>query len=229
MAMPRVVIVEGIMGSGKSTTARYLAQQFHNHQLPAHVVFEGTHPHPVRLLADLPHPFQPWLDETSETYIARSLAKWSSFAERMRETNDIMVFDGQLFHGDFTNLFMMDTAPERLYHYTEHITTTLTSLQPALIYFYQDNLAQALQLVFRARGPEWERYQVDWKMQSPYCVRHNLHEYAGLVQMYTAYRALTDAYVTRMPIATLSIENSAGEWLRYYQDMHTFLQFDAIS
>lgn len=226
MQRPHVVIVEGIMGSGKSTTAQYLAQRFQCHQISARCVFEGTHPHPVRLIADLPHPFQPWLDVTSELYIEQSLAKWQTFVERMCGTDESTVFDGQLFHGDFTSLFMMDTDPDRLYTYTEQITTILAPLQPAIVYFYQHDIAQALDRVFRARGPTWERYQVDWKTRSPYCVRHGLHGYPGLVQMYTAYRALTDDCVARLPIAKVCIENSAADWPRYYDDIEAFLQLD---
>ena len=102
----RLVIVEGIMGSGKSTTARHLAACLEEAGRRAQAITERTEPHPVRGTDGLDHWYQPWLDVTAAGLAERSLAKWRSFVAAAQATETVHVLDGQLFHGDLTNLFL---------------------------------------------------------------------------------------------------------------------------
>ena len=69
----RLIFVEGIMGSGKSTIARWLARLFRRTGIPARPVPEA-HPHPTNVFRSLPHWKQPWLDLTADELMARSYA-----------------------------------------------------------------------------------------------------------------------------------------------------------
>ena len=102
----RLVIVEGIMGSGKSTTAQCIATRLESAGRPAHAVTEMTRPHPVRATDGLPHWYQPWVDITSAGLAERSLIKWQGFVAATQTDATAHVLDGQLFHGDLTNLFL---------------------------------------------------------------------------------------------------------------------------
>jgi hypothetical protein len=46
------------------------------------------------------------------------LAKWRSFVDSARESDVIPVLDGQLFHGDLTNLFLMDADVSTIAEYS---------------------------------------------------------------------------------------------------------------
>jgi thymidylate kinase len=54
-ASHRLVIVEGIMGSGKSTTMRLIAKHLQDSGQPALPIHERTKPHPVRATDELEH------------------------------------------------------------------------------------------------------------------------------------------------------------------------------
>ena len=96
------------MGSGKSTTMRFIAKSLQDAGREAVPVHERTDPHPVRATDKLDHWFQPWLDTTPTQLAARSVAKWASLVEASQADGIIRVMDGQLFHGDLTNLFLME-------------------------------------------------------------------------------------------------------------------------
>lgn len=70
-----LVIVEGIMGSGKSTTMRFIAQSLQDAGRAALPVHERTDPHPVRATDELEHWFQPWLDTSPAQLAARSISR----------------------------------------------------------------------------------------------------------------------------------------------------------
>jgi thymidylate kinase len=79
----RLVIVEGIMGSGKSTTMRLIAKRLQERGQQALPVHERTEPHPVRATDELEHWFEPWRDATPAHLAERALAKWGAFVESL--------------------------------------------------------------------------------------------------------------------------------------------------
>ena len=143
----RLVIIEGIMGSGKSTTARWIAARLEEAGLRALAITERVDPHPVRGTDGLEHWFQPWLDITTEGLVARCLAKWRSFVAEAQATETIYSLDGQLFHGDLTNLFLMGAPPAELAKYCESVADIARPLAPLLIYFYQVDVEPRVQFI----------------------------------------------------------------------------------
>jgi hypothetical protein len=212
---PRLVIVEGIIGSGKSTTVGYIAAKLENAGRRAQAITEMARPHPVRATDGLPHWYQPWIDITPAELAERSLAKWRGFVGSTQAGDTVPVLDGQLFHGDLTNLFLMDAGSTAIVDYSQALEEITRPLTPFLIYFYQQDVDQAIRAIAAKRGQEWVQYQVDWKLQAPYSRRLGLSDLDGLIALYKDYRTLTDDLYARLGIAKLAIENSAQTWAAY--------------
>jgi hypothetical protein len=215
----RLVIIEGIMGSGKSTTARWIAAQLEAAGLRALAITERVDPHPVRGTDGLDHWFQPWLDVTAKGLADRSLAKWRSFVADAQTAETIHALDGQLFHGDLTNLFLMEATPAAIAAYCNTVSEIVRPLAPLLIYFYQSDVERAIRTIAAERGEEWVKYQVDWKLRAPYSRRLGLSGLDGLIALYKDYRALTDDLYSRLDFPKLAIDNSQQAWDAYYQQI----------
>src|SRR5262245_31107560 len=71
----RIVIVEGIMGSGKSTTVLRLADRLRTFGVPALGITEGASPHPIRFDWD-----QPWSDMPATQLAKSAAARWRAYA-----------------------------------------------------------------------------------------------------------------------------------------------------
>jgi hypothetical protein len=223
----RFVFVEGIVGAGKTTTAWWLADQLRRNGIAARFLPEGPtreEPnHPLRVATSLPHPFQVWRDVTVDEYVALSLEKWRAFVREAERDAAITVCDGLLFHGNMTDLLLMDTAPPVLRRYVEQVVDCLRGLRSALIYFRHADVAQAIRRVCEARGSRWQAYQVDWKVTSPYAARRSLGGFEGLVELYRDYRAICDDLFEQLAIPKLAILNE-GDWAAYRDQILTFLR-----
>lgn len=213
----RLVIVEGIMGSGKSTTTRFIAASMEEAKRRSQPLHERTDPHPIRATDELAHWFQPWLDATPAELAERSLMKWRSFVDSVRTSDTVPVVDGQFFHGDLTNLLLMEADFAMIATYNRAVAEMIRPLSPLLLYFYQEDVERAIRVIAAERGDAWVKYQVDWKLQAPYCRRRGLSGLEGLIALYKDYRELTDTLYADLDLAKLSIENSRHDWPAYYQ------------
>jgi hypothetical protein len=211
----RLVVVEGIMGSGKSTTMRFIAKHLQDAGRPALDIHERTDPHPVRATDELEHWFEPWRDTTPEGLADRALAKWTGFVEYTQSSTDIPVLDGQLFHGDLTHLLLMEADTALIWGYIRKLATVIAPLNPFVVYLWQEDVEEAIRTVCAERGPEWIDYQVNWKLAAPYCVRRGFVGLDGLISLYCDYRHLTDGLFQELPLAKLAIESSGRDWPTY--------------
>lgn len=229
MRNTRLIFVEGIMGAGKSTKAEFLAGHLQRRHIDARFMLEGPtidEPcHPLRVATDLPHPNGVWLDVTVDEYIERNISKWRAFAHEAQHSAVVTVCDGLLFHGNMTDLMLMDAAPPVLQSYVATVIESISALNPVVIYFYHADVAKALRAVCEARGSAWEAYQVNWKVASPYGVRRSLQGFAGLVELYCVYRAICDGIFAHLTLPKLAILNE-GCWSEYYRAVLRFLEVE---
>jgi hypothetical protein len=209
---PGLVIVEGIMGSGKSTTALRIADRFNTVGVPAIAITEGASPHPIRFDWD-----EPWNKMPATQLANASTARWKYFADEARASPRIPIVDGQIFHGNLTSLFLLEADLDLMRNYVVEVATAIRPLRPLLIYFHQDDIDRATRVVAEERGEAWVRYQVDWKLGSPYAERRGLSGIQGLIDLYRDYRRVTDHLFDILDIRKISIENSGREWARYDQ------------
>jgi len=203
------------MGSGKSTTMRFIAKNLEDSGHMALPIHERTDPHPVRATDELENWFEPWKDTTPQHLASRGLARWAAFVDATKNGSAVPVFDGQLFHGDLTHLLVMEADLALISDCVKALAAVLAPLDPLIVYLWQEDVEKAVRTVCTERGPEWVSYQVNWKLRGPYCVRRGYKELEGLISLYRDYRHLTDDLYDRLPVTKLAIENSAGDWPAY--------------
>jgi hypothetical protein len=222
---PGIVIVEGIMGSGKSTTVLRIADRLNASGISSVGITEGVSPHPIRFDWDVP-----WVDMPAAQLASSAVARWRAYASNTSTSESIAIVDGQLFHGNLTSLFLLDADMNLILEYVDDVVAAIKPLRPLLIYFHQADIDQAIRSIAAERGDTWVRYQVDWKLGSPYAVRHGLNGLEGLIDLYRNYRQLTDRLYTGLEIQKISIETSGRDWAEYDEIIYRVLMSqDAVS
>jgi len=183
---PGLVIVEGIMGSGKSTTTLNIAHRLQASGIPAIGITEGVAPHPIRFDWDVP-----WSEMPPAELAKSGIAKWRTYVDRSLTDERISIVDGQLFHGGLTALLLLEADVDMMAAYCREIVAVIRPLRPFLIYFRQDDIDSAIRVVAKQRGETWVNYQVNWKLESPYAKKRGL---AGLdgTPIATTASSLTD-------------------------------------
>lgn len=205
---PKLVIVEGIMGSGKSTATLNIARRLEASGIPAIGITEGVAPHPIRFDWD-----QPWSEMPPAELAQSCIAKWRSYVDSA--AGRISIVDGQLFHGNLTSLLLLEAGVDMIASYCREIIAVVAPLSPLLIYLRQDDVDSAIRAIATQRGEAWVNYQVNWKLEAPYARRRGLAGLDGLIALYHDYRALTDQLYLDADIPKIAIETSRQEWATY--------------
>jgi hypothetical protein len=206
-AWPELVIIEGIMGAGKTTNTLQLAERLNACGRSAIGITEGVSPHPIRYDWELP-----WGEIPAAQIADSAAARWSMYAERARASGTISVVDGQVFHGNLTSLFLLEADIGLIRKYVREVTAAIKPLRPLLIYFRHLDIDQAINSVAAERGSAWVQYQTEWKLASPYARRRGLERLEGLIALYRDYRELTDQLYTEVQLPKISIEDPQRDW-----------------
>jgi hypothetical protein len=135
----QLIMVEGLPGLGKTTTASWLAARLRAEHLPVRLYLESQPEHPINVGGNL-HPAG---DVTGETYfqqyrpasfIQESLQRWQAFVDDAMQTDAISVLDSYPFQNSIRILLQMDAALDDMRAYAAQVEALVMPLRPALIY-----------------------------------------------------------------------------------------------
>lgn len=217
--MHRLVIFEGIMGSGKSTSTLALAAKLQEGGVAATAQTEKQFPHPLRATDQLDHWYEPWRDVNAEALARLAQERWIRFTGEVAQKDTVAVVDGQLFHGDLTNLFLMGAPEAEIEAHAVALADTLRKVPALLVYHFQADVDSALKRILALRGPEWQEYQFSWKLNSPLAPSCGYSDLDGFLKLYRRYRALTDKLYARLDLPKLAIDTSGEDWSAYQQQV----------
>lgn len=221
----KLILVEGLPGSGKSTTAHTLARRLADRGLPVRWWYEEEVGHPVYAFRDRASLQQVVDDLARGEYrrvIAAALAQWRRFAALVQEADTVVLIDSCLFGYLTWSLFPLAVPEAEIRAYVAEVARIIASASPGLIYFYQQDVGASLARLCARRGGSTEQRLIQQSTQSLYGQQRGLQGFAGMVAYWTAYRQLTDAAFAGLALPKLAIETTAGDWLTYRRQVLAF-------
>ncbi len=169
-----LIIVEGLPGSGKSTTAAMIADELNKKGKRVICVDEGVSEHPADY-ADYDFP-------DFETERIKILEKWRSFIETS-DKDVIYVFNCIFLQNPMCETMMrfgMDATASQ--NYISEISEIIKPLNPIIIYINQPDVKEAINSVIDERGNNWLNAVIDYHISQGYGKEHNLSGYDGYIK-----------------------------------------------
>ena len=169
----RLIIVEGLPGSGKSTTAAMVAAELEARGKNVVCVDEGAANHPADV-GDYDFP-----DFASER--ATILDTWRTFTDRTAPCTTY-VFNCVLLQNPMCETMMrfgMDEDESR--RYIGEIAEIIAPLHPMVTYIDEPNAKAAIDGVLDERGDSWLNAVIDYHTSQGYGKAHGLRGYEGYI------------------------------------------------
>lgn len=215
----KLILVEGLTGSGKSIMAHFIARQLQYHGFLASWVHEAEVPHPI-LLDDQP--------ASLDTYMLKMRQRWADFVDQVGLSAEVRVVEACFFNNLIETLLAHNVERSKIIEYFDELQALIEPLDPTLVYLVQQDLDKALERNFANRGKGFENFVIRLVADMPVAIQRGWQGYAGMRTFWGEFVALTDELFHRFHYHKLKIDNSAGDWQAYRRQVMQVLGLPLI-
>lgn len=204
---PQIVLVEGLPGSGKSTTAHLLSLHLARHGRTARWCYEHETPHPIfdRAAIDL------GLDEgrLPGDFCERATANWRRLAESAAAADHSMILESAFLQLPLHPMRLMDWSDEQIASYLRSVEQATAGARTVAVILRHEDVGTAVRDAMGWRGEWFADYLQQRIGRSAYGQRLGLTGDEGVVQYFTAYRDLTDRMLQALTLPVVVLDAAA--------------------
>ncbi|MTI46251.1 hypothetical protein [Sporosalibacterium faouarense] len=225
MLNTKLILIDGITGSGKSTTAQFLAKQLKKNGVKSKWYHETQTDHPLEYEEDV-EVFDSQAD--MDKFLETIPKLWRQFVEQVSQSDEVHIIESFLLQDTVRLLFQNNLEEERIIGFVQEIEDIIRPLNPALIYFHQQDANRSIRMIWKRRGDDWKKWFIDSDIQTPYVKSSGLVGEVGAIKLWSDYQNFTNQLFDIYQFKKISIENSASKWDEYYQKILDFLDLNLV-
>jgi|GEM_PF-2420993 Uncharacterized conserved protein (DUF2075). len=213
----RLLIIDGIPGSGKTTAAIRIHNQLTAKGIHAKCLLELEENHP--LLPHMEEYYELNTIEGADAFILQLLDRYGRFVEnQLSSPEDVVIIESVLFQDVVSVSHLQGMNIAQLQNLTDSLQRLLMPLNPHLIYYYHADVEGQWRFICGVRGNEWGpvSFQSD-------------EDFVQAGRVWSASQAFVRSAVDVWRIPKLIIENKEYLWAEYDTRIDGFLAETLLS
>jgi len=219
----KLIIITGMSGAGKSTTAQSLACQYQRNHIRYCWLHEETKNHPIRdgefSIGSL------CSEEDLESNIQDMFQRWERLLQRISTSGRVFIMEGVLYDNILRYFYESHSSLEKITWYYDELMKRLAPAQPVVVHLCRANVRATLETLYQMRGQWWKNLILNMD-QNQYCRDHGLAGEEGVYAMWQAYQDTARKMFARWSGKKIQIDTTAGAWESYMQRLTQFLEID---
>jgi hypothetical protein len=217
----QLILVEGMIGSGKTTTAMRVGDWLAGRGEDARVFCEGAADHPIRTKAEdrlradagLQPPGPPGSAADARASAgAYTDDQWRRLAERCLRGRPVIILESSFLQNSVMPAFI-DGAPaggaEEIF---TGIVRQAAPAEPVLVYLRPADIGAAIARVHRVRGEPWSARNLAFVENSPWARRRGLRGQDAVVGLYEAWEPVVTRLYGRYPFPKIMVTDPQRDW-----------------
>lgn len=207
----KLIIIDGMPGSGKTTCATMLSEQLSSWNISNRCILELEEKHPLFIEG---YQFTSFEDEgQANVFIDKLQSLFRDFVqERLVSPQDITIIESVLFQDAISCAYHMGMNPDMLLNFSSSLQEILSPLEPLLIYFYQVNVEGQWRFICSVRGNQWGPVSL-----------HTDEDFKEAAELWGGSQAFVRRIIDAWDIPKLIIENTDYSWDDYTERMIRFI------
>lgn len=202
-AVPRLILVEGLPGCGKSTTAQFLAMRLVRAGVPARWHYEEERPHPVA---------GPYSGDSWRGYFEDRFGRWARFAAEVRASAEVRILESVLLQSPILTALQGNVAGDVILLFLRRLQEMLAPVAPWLVYLHHPRPEEAWRNIAARRGRGWERHHTEGLEQTPFAATRDKIGVALRLAYWRAHGDLVERAVAASPLRTTVVDVTEGDW-----------------
>ena len=203
--MRRLILIEGMIGAGKSTTAERLGARLTEDGEDVRVFDEFANDHPIRtrqvdsLLGAGPAP--------ASSYDA---GQWNALADRCARGAHTIVVESTFLQNSVMPHFVDDAPLGVVKEAFADIAARIAPAAPLLAYLRPSDVAEAIRRVHAERGEPWSSRNYAFVSACPWARRRGLVGERAVIELYRAWEQVVDELLTT--VESMLILDPQRDW-----------------
>jgi hypothetical protein len=207
VSAPRLILIEGMIGAGKTTTAGWVEDWLSGRGEQARAFREFDEDQPIRTRA-----VDQLRGEPPPEPGAYDVSQWRRLAGRCQRGQQTFVLESVFLQNSVMPAFIDDAPADAVAQIFDAILREAAPAEPFLVYLRPADIAAAVARVHRSRGPEAKERNVTFVENSPWARRRGLRGPGAVAALYQAWEALVDELCARYPFPRLMVTDPQQDW-----------------
>ena len=223
MGAARLILIEGMIGSGKTTTALRVGEWLTRQGEDARVFREADADHPIRTKAEDrlraaadPRPPGSAVDGPAQGRLADDPDypddQWRRLADRCRRDGPAVILEGSFLQNSVMPPFIEGAPARQVTEIFTRITRQAAPAEPLLVYLRPADIRAAIARVHRDRGEPWSSGNLAFVANSPWARRRGLVGQAAVVRLYQAWEPVVTRLYDRYPFPKIMVTDPQHDW-----------------
>jgi thymidylate kinase len=227
-----LVLIEGLPGSGKSTTAYKLAAEITNsgHHCQCFLEWDAGHPIPIgddfalgKVIA------------SSREREPSMLQQWQHIAQAARSQEMVTVMESRFWQTSVMLMYIAGMPKEEVLASNQRVICAIQALKPVLIYFAIDDPRMFAMRTIQLKEEEWQRsgnpggwaqHLYDAFDTQSWLAQRGLSGLEGMLAFWEEWAQVSDELYARLPFPKMTIRNPQEDWSVAMQRMRDFLSLE---
>ena len=175
----RIVIIDGINGSGKTTSVKSLQQMLSDRGIDSEVF----------LANDVNHLLEP-PDYREIPPVFDFIERWEALVNLTRSDQKVYLIDGYFYNNMATTYFTFNEAVENIKSHLLRIDRIFENISVLLVYLWPDNIKNHFDWLGKVRGEIWLEKNMKIILDEPYTQKSGLCGYESYLNFWDGAKAL---------------------------------------
>lgn len=214
----KLILIEGIPGSGKSTIATRLSDLIIKIGIPCECYLEWSKNNPINIgeMEDLTE-----IISSSMSRGADVLKQWEYFSRTAKYHPTVTIVESRFWQTDAMYLLLSGHTETDIMARVQRIEPAITELNPVLIYLTPQDIEQHLLITVERKNKKWRELGKDgsWEMwgnqiyeQQKWFTNHSLMRSEAFVLFFTEWTSIADRLFEILQFRKIKIQFNHSNW-----------------